>query len=85
VGLRGRLRRLERESRGEFIEVPQKDGTVKRFPQSEGVEALLSLIEGRDHPLAQAARESADPEWANSFYSAFPMDQDAEDLSEPPL
>jgi hypothetical protein len=82
VGLRGRLKRLEKESREEFIEIRQKDGTVKRFPQSDGMEALLSLIDGRDHPLAEAARNSPDPEWANSFYIVFPIDADAEDLSE---
>jgi hypothetical protein len=82
VALRGRLKRLEKESREEFIEIRQRDGTVKRFPQSDGMEALLSLIDGRDHPLAEAARNSPDPEWANSFYIVFPIDADAEDLSE---
>jgi len=81
---RGRIKRLEQESREQFIEIPQKDGTVKRFPQSAGMEALLSLIDGRDHPLARAARESPNPRWANSFYSAFPIDGDVEDLSEDP-
>jgi hypothetical protein len=83
VGIRGRLRKLEREARGEFIEIPQRDGTVKRFAQSEGMDALVSLIDGEDHPLAEAARNSPEPKWANSFYSAFPID-DAEDLSEQP-
>jgi hypothetical protein len=82
MGFRGRLKRLEEESREEFIEIPQRDGTVKRFAQSEGMEAFVSLIEGEDHPLAEAARNSPDPEWANSFYNAFPMPDDAEDLSE---
>ena len=82
MGIRGRLRKLEREARGEFIEIPQRDGTVKRFPQSEGMEALVSLIDGRDHPLARAARESSDPGWTNSFYNTFPIDDDSEDLSE---
>jgi hypothetical protein len=81
MGFRRRLKRLEEESREEFIEIPQRDGTVKRFAQSEGMEAFVALIDGRDHPLAEAARNSPDPEWANSFYSAFPID-DAEDLSE---
>jgi hypothetical protein len=67
MGLRGRLKRLEKESREESIEILQKDGTVKRFPHSAGADALLSLIEGRDHPLARAARESPHPRWANSF------------------
>jgi hypothetical protein len=45
---------------------------VKRFPQSEGMEALLSLTDSRDHPLAEAARNSPDPEWSNSFVSKRP-------------
>jgi 2-phospho-L-lactate guanylyltransferase (CobY/MobA/RfbA family) len=83
VGLRGRLKRLERAAEEEMIVIPQRDGTVKRFAQSEGMEALVSLIDGEDHPLAEAARNSSEPKWANSFYSAFPID-DAEDLSEQP-
>jgi hypothetical protein len=55
-----------------------------RPPQLEGMDALLALIDGRDHPLARAARESPNPRWANSFYSAFPIDGDVEDLSEGP-
>jgi hypothetical protein len=34
LGLRDRLGRLEREADGNMVFVPQKDGTVKRFPQS---------------------------------------------------
>jgi hypothetical protein len=82
VGLRGRLKKLERAAEEEMIVIPQHDGTVKRFPQSEGADALLSLIDGRDHPLAEAARNSPDPEWANSFYIVFPIDENTEDLSE---
>ena len=80
MGLRDRLRRLEKEAEGEMITIPQKDGTVARFPASAGAEAFLSLIAGRDHPLAEAAKNSPDPAWANSFYCAFPM-EDVEDLS----
>ena len=65
-----------------MIEVPQPDGTVKTFPQSAAPEALLSLMDGCDHPLATAARSSSSPEWQGSFYSTTPIDQDAEDLSE---
>jgi hypothetical protein len=81
MNLRGWLKRLEKESRVEFIEIPQHDGTIKRFPQSAGMEALLCLVDGEDHPLAEAARNSPDPEWTNSFYNAFPI-SGAEDLSE---
>jgi hypothetical protein len=81
MGLRDTLRRLKREARGEMYEIPQHDGTVKRFPQSAAPEALIALIDGRDHPLAQAARNSPAPEWANSFFSSVPM-EGVEDLSE---
>ena len=82
MGLRERLKRLEKEAEGEMVFVPQKDGTVARFPQSACAEALVSLLDGRDHPLARAARNSSDPTWTNSFYCAFPMEE-VEDLSEP--
>jgi len=81
--LGSRLERLEREAEGEMVFVSQTDGTVARFPQSAGAEALVALTSGRDHPLARAARSSPDPEWANSLYNAVPMDPGAEDLSEP--
>jgi hypothetical protein len=82
MGLRDRLRRLEHHAREEMISIPQLDDTVARFPQSAAHEALGSLIDGRDQPLAAAARNSPAPEWAASFYSSLPMDPDAEDLSE---
>jgi len=77
------VRRLEASARGGMLEVPQRDGTVRRFPRSAAPDALVALIGGEDHPLAEAARNSPAPEWADSFYSAEPMDPDAEDLSEP--
>jgi len=40
MGLRGRLKRLERDARKEMVEIPQRDGTVKRFPRS----ALKRLV-----------------------------------------
>jgi hypothetical protein len=93
VGIRGRLRKLEREARGEFIEIPQRDGTVARFPAEEGMEAYMNLMErlgaGEDappeHPLIAAARNSTDPEWSQSFYAVNDPEewvQPVEDLSE---
>jgi hypothetical protein len=94
VGLRGRLKRLERAARGEMIEIPQKDGTVARFPQSEVREAYANLMErlgaGEDappeHPMLAAIRNSSDPEWQNSAFLC--EDPDAHtrpipDLSQP--
>jgi hypothetical protein len=75
VGLRDRLRRLEREAEGEVVFVPQKDGTVKRFPQSalqESFTTNMKRLRGEDvphHPLGVAAAQSPGPEWSRSLYS----------------
>jgi hypothetical protein len=84
LGLRGRLRRLEREAREDMIEVLQPDDTVKRFPASDCADALLALTNGRDHPLAEAVRNSPDPDWQKTLYKMFPIVRDEiPDLSEP--
>jgi hypothetical protein len=76
VGLKDRLRRLEREAEGEMVFVPQKDGTAKRFPQSALQQAFMTnmkRLRGEDvphHPLGVAAAASPDLEWSRSFYSA---------------
>jgi len=83
VGLRARLRRLEKGAREEMIEIPQKDGTVARFSQSVAAEAFLSLCEGREHPLLEAARASSDAAWSEGVYSTVPTElRNIEDLSE---
>jgi hypothetical protein len=93
VGIRRRLRKLEREARGEFIEIPQRDGTVTRFPAEEGMEAYMNLMERLgagedappDHPLIEAARNSSEPKWAQSFYAVNDPEnytRPVEDLSE---
>ena len=89
--LRGRLRRLEREAEGEMVYVPQKDGTVKRFPQSALQTSFgtnMKRLRGEDvspHPLGVAAAESPDPEWSRSLYSAAWVEivSPPVDLSEP--
>jgi hypothetical protein len=93
-GLRGRLKRLERDAREELIEIPQRDGTVKRFPQSAGMEAFMNLIDRLgageeappEHPLIAAARTSTDPVWSRSFLAVDDPEvwvQPVPDLSEP--
>ncbi len=90
VGLKDRLRRLERKAEGETVAVPQKDGTAKRFPQSALQEAFVTnmkRLRGEDvprHPLGVAAAQSPDPEWGRSIYSAAWTDivTPVEDLSE---
>jgi len=52
-----------------MIAIPQTDGTVKRFPQSAGMDAFMNLMDrsgaGEDappeHPMIEAARNSSDP------------------------
>ena len=94
MGLRGWLGRLEREAEEEMILIPQKDGTVKRFPQSAGIDAYMNFMDrlgaGDDappeHPLIAAARNSSETKWSGSFYAVHDPEQwtePIEDLSEP--
>jgi hypothetical protein len=77
VGLRGRVKRLEHAAREEMIEIPQRDGTVKHFPRSAGMDAYMNLFDrlgaGVDappeHPLIEAVRNSSDPKWSESFFA----------------
>ena len=76
-GLSGWLRRLEREGAGDDYAIPQKDGSVARFPRSAGLEAYQNLMDrmgaGEDapeeHPLITAARNSDSPEWSKTFFA----------------
>jgi hypothetical protein len=68
---------LERVAEEEMIVIPQREGTEKRFPSSAGMEAYLNLFDwlgaGEDappeHPLIEAARNSSDRWWSQSFYA----------------
>jgi hypothetical protein len=93
VGIRGRLRKVESAAEEEMIVIPQRDGTVRRFPAEEGMKAYMNLMErlgaGEDappeHPLIAAARNSTDLEWSQSFYAVNDPEewvQPVEDLSE---
>ena len=76
MALWDRLRKLEQAAEEEMIEIPQQDGTVRRFPQSAGMDAYMNLMDrlgaGDDappeHPMIEAIRNSSDPEWTGSFY-----------------
>lgn len=81
MGLGDRLQRLELRAEADDFIIRQADGTEALFRAEQGLEALLDLIDGKDHPLAAAARNSPDPEWSGSFYNSFPI-EDLEDLSE---
>ena len=92
--MRNRVKRLERAVEEEVISIPQKDGTVRRFPQSAGLEAFTNLMDRLgageeappEHPMIEAARNASDPEWASSFYAANDPEEwvkPIENLSEP--
>ncbi len=89
MGLREQLRRLRREARDELIEIPQPDGTVKRFPSSDLEAAFLNecrRLKGEEfapHPLTLAAASSSDPEWRDSGFAELHVaGEEVEDLSE---
>ena len=89
MSIRDRLRRLERESEGEMVAIPQPDGPPARFPKRAVQDAFVNNVRrlcGEDvepHPLAVAAARSPDPEWRKSFYAASWVDvvSPPEDLS----
>ena len=90
MGLRGWIKRLERDARGEMVAIRQPDGSVERFPQSELAPAYLDAFDravGRSdpdeppHQLCAAARNSPDPAWQDSLYAS-ERAEPVEDLSE---
>jgi hypothetical protein len=93
MGLRGRLKRLERVAQEEMIEIPQRDGSVARFPAGAGWDAFMNLMDrlgaGEDappeHPLIEAVRNTTDPEWSRSVLAVNDPEEwvePVEDLSE---
>ena len=91
--MRDRVQRLERLLEGEFISIPQRDGSIKRFPPCAFEEAFLCAMArigaGEDapprHPLLEAARNSSDPRWRESYFSDIDYEgatEPVEDLSE---
>ena len=87
MGIRAKIKRLERLAEGEMVTVPQQDGTVAKFPQSALRDAMANLFDrlgaGKDappeHPLIEAARNSSDPNWTSSFFAV----NDPRDWTEP--
>jgi hypothetical protein len=78
VGLKDRLRRLQRAHEKEMFTIPQLDGSVKRLPESALADAYLNSMERLgagesappEHPLLEAARNSSDPQWTQSVYTS---------------
>ncbi len=91
MALRDRVKRLEKEAGGGMVFIPQRDGTVKRFPEADLLESFtrnMKRLRGEDvppHPLGLAAAGSPDLEWSRSMYSAdwVTIVTAPEDLSEP--
>jgi hypothetical protein len=83
MGLRDRLRRFEEEAERVMIVIPQKDGTVKRFPPDASMDAYINFMDrlsgGEDappeHSLIAAARNSSDPKWLHSFFAVEDPDE----------
>jgi hypothetical protein len=97
MGLRGRLKRLEHDVRKEMVEIPQRDGTVKMFPQGALMDAFLYLVDvacgdasSTEEPeIFGALRNAREPAqtWMGSFYfdpAEYPAVEPVPDLSEPP-
>lgn len=94
MGLRDRLRRLQKRAEGPIVTIPQRDGTVKRFPQRQLAEAFMSnanrlkaSVNGEpvpdEHPVVVAAANSSDPAWRDSFFGEMDLELgEVEDLSE---
>jgi hypothetical protein len=84
---RRRLRALEDD---EQLVIPQIDGPPAKFPRSAYVEAFMNCMDrlevGPDipprHPMLDAARNSSDPAWRDSYFAD--IDVDDEDVIEPP-
>jgi len=91
LALRDQLRRLETAAGGGMVAIPQRDGTVARFPEVALQDAFLvnmQRLRGEDvppHPLGVAAAQSSDREWSRCIYSAGWVEivSPPEDLSEP--
>jgi hypothetical protein len=87
VGIRNKLKKLERQAEGETISIPQRDGTVRRFPAGTDKEAFTNLMDrlgaGEDappeHPMLAAVRNSSDPDWRGTFYFV----EDPEEVTRP--
>ncbi len=95
MSLRDRLRRLQRRAEGPIVSIPQKDGSIKRFPESDlgpafvdaldrelGKKGLRHDPEQPEHPICTVARNSSDPKWSNSLYVTNRPEKPVEDLSE---
>ena len=95
MGLSGRLDRLERDARKELVEIPQRDGTIKRFPQSALMGAFLYLVKvavggataAEEPEIFGALRNAREPaeKWMGTFYfdpAEVPAAEPVPDLSE---
>ncbi len=89
MGLRDKLKRLERAAEGEMVTIPQEDGSVKKFPPSDLELAFINecrRLRGENlevHPLTTAARHSSEAKWRDSALAEMHVvGEEIEDLSE---
>jgi hypothetical protein len=76
VGIRDKLRRLERRAEEDMIAITQPHGPPARFPMSAYKEAFLCAMDRLKggpnvpprHPLLKAAANSTDPRWRESYF-----------------
>ena len=90
MGIRDRLRRLQRLSEGEMVVIVQQDGTTARFPEAALKDAFcrnMDRLRGMDvepHPLSVAIQNAAHCEpWHDSFFDMVEVGENVADLSEP--
>jgi hypothetical protein len=88
VGIRDRVRKLERVSKRDAVHIPQEDGTVNGFPQSALKAAFLTEVDrirGEDvpeHPLTAAVVTSTGQSWKNSLFSPMTgVDRDGNEIN----
>jgi hypothetical protein len=95
MGLRDRIRRLQRRVEGPVVSIPQTDGTVKRFPESALREAFIEDLDrtaGRVgpevpvHPILTALHNASETAPLGLFMGVGDLQhlEPLEDLSEEP-
>ena len=98
MGIRDEIRALKRQAEISSIVIPQKDGTVAKFPKSALADAFLVNLQRMTdedidpHPLSVAIENSTDPDrYSGTFFDSEmrvvgeddePLDSAVEDLAE---
>jgi hypothetical protein len=88
--MRGRLRRLERAAKQNYVTIPQQQGPSAKFQPPATKEAFmrsLARLKGEDvseHPMSTATATSSDSRWSGSFVAGTQaITGDGRELGEP--